>query len=370
MRSLAFTFLALATLAAPLVYGEGDWAYTTYYYFSPSNPVRYAYDATSKADVSVGTALVTGENFRVALVRDTRTDKTADPFTLDAAGNLIPAEGLTAGHMAWATSFLDDDSVARVTTTPGVPGELSGTVHRLCSTYAGPALAGYDEETMAKEPAIYAYLVVLDTRSAEGTADASATHVARYAVRKCAQAVTNPPIGPAYIFSFGVKLSNANYPRYELPGLETATDGSFVSDSWKSVAQFASLMVTNEDGSQSVLSTPEEIEAYLTPTVTGFSTIAPVAASAVSLLTAKADSSAAFYLSASSPDLCFYALETKESLNDAAWKPFNELLTEKGVDNATQKNYTRCRIDGRSPLTIPVFSGETGRFYRLRMVNQ
>ncbi len=369
MRSLASIFLALATLSAPLVYGEGDWAYTTYYYFSPSNPVRYAYDATSTANVSVGTALVTGENFRVALVRDTRTDKTTDPFTLDAAGNLIPAEGLTAGHMVWATSFLDDDSVARVTTTPGVPGEPSGTVHRLRSTYAGPALAG-DDVTANREPAIYAYLVVLDTRSAEGTADTSATRVARYAVRKCDQEVTESPIGASYIFSFGVKLNNATYPRYELPGLETGEDGSFVSDSWKSVAQFASLTVTNEDGSQTPLSTPEEIEAYLTPTVTGFSTTAPVAASAVSILAAEADSRAAFYLSASSPDLCFYALETKESLNDAAWKPFNELLTEKGVDNATQKDYTRCRIDGRSPLTIPVFSGETGRFYRLRMVNQ
>ena len=114
----------------------------------------------------------------------------------------------------------------------------------------------------------------------------------------------------------------------------------------------------------------EALEAYLTPAVTGFSTTAPAATSAVSLLSATTDSSAAFYLSATSPDLCFYALETKESLNDAVWKPFNDLLTKKGVDNATQKDYTRCRIDGRSPLTIPVFSGETGRFYRLRMVNQ
>ncbi|MGN0890357.1 MAG: hypothetical protein ACI4W7_01750 [Candidatus Spyradenecus sp.] len=369
MRSLAFIFLSLATLAAPLVYGEDDWAYTTYYYFSASNPVRYAYEETSTADASVGTALVTGEAFRVALVRDTRADKTTDPFTLDAAGNLIPAEGLTAGHMAWATSFLDDDSVARVTTTPGVPGELSGTAHRLRSKYVGPALAG-DDVTAAQEPAIYAYLVVLDTRSAEGTADTSATRVARYAVRKCDQAVTESPVGASYIFSFGVKLNNASYPRYELPGLETASDGSFVSDSWKAVAQFASLTITNEDGSQTTLSTPEEIEAYLTPTLSGFSTTDPSAVSAASLLTTEADGSAAFYLSASSPDLCFYALETKESLNDAAWKPFNDLLTEKGVDNASQKDYTRCRIDGRSPLTIPVFSGETGRFYRLRMVNQ
>lgn len=370
MKFLAFTGLLLATLAAPLAHAEGDWAYTTYYYFSASNPVRYAYKEASTANASVGTALVTGEAFRVALVRDTRADKTADPFTLDAAGNLIPAEGLTAGHMAWAKSFLDDDSDARVTTTPGVPGELSGTVYRLTSTYTGPALAGYDEENDAREPAIYAYLVVLDTRSAEGVADPSATRVARYAVRKCDKAVTDSPVGASYIFSFGVQLSNINYPRYELPGLETASDGSFVGDSWKAVAQFASLTITNEDGSQKTLSTPKEIDAYLTPAVTGFSTTVPAAASAGSLLSATTDPSAAFYLSATSPDLCFYALETKESLNDATWKPFNDLLTEKGVDNATQKDYTRCRIDGRSPLTIPVFSGETGRFYRLRMVNQ
>ena len=365
MRSLVFIFLSIATLAAPLVYGEDDWAYTTYLYFSASNPVRYAYEKTSTANVSVGTALVTGETFRMALVRDTRADKTTDPFTLDAAGNLIPAEGLTSGHMAWAKARLDDDSVARVTDVPGVPGAASDC--RFLATYTGAELAGYDE-TMIKEPAIYAYLVVLDTRSAEGTADTSATRVARYAVRKCSKAVTDPPIGAAHIFSFGYKTNAST--RYELPGLETASDGSFMSDSWKSVAQFASLTITNADGSQKTLSTPEEIEAYLTPTLSGFSTTDPAATSSVSLLSATADPNAAFYLSASSPDLCFYALETKESLNDAAWKPFNDLLTEKGVDNATQKDYTRCRIDGRSPLTIPVFSGETGRFYRLRMVNQ
>lgn len=361
MRSLAFIFLSLATFAAP--FAEA-WECGIYCYFNPANPVRYSYDSTSTKELGAGgPALVTGETFRVAVVCDTREDTTTAPFTLDAACNLIPAAGLTAGNMAWATTVLDgDDGVARVMSVEGVPGKVSGGVHRLTATYTG-TLKGEDGDAD-----IYAYLVVLDTRSAEGVADTDAKCVARYAVRKCDQAVTDPPMGDKYIFSFGVQLRTS--VRYELPGLEIAADGSFVNDSWKSVAQFASLTITNADGSQKTLSTPAEIEAYLTPTLSGFSTTAPAATSSVSLLSATTDSSAAFYLSATSPDLCFYALETKESLNDAAWKPFNDLLTEKGVDNATQKDYTRCRIDGRSPLTIPVFSGETGRFYRLRMVNQ
>lgn len=379
MRSLASIFLALATLSAPLVYGE---AYTTILSFSETYPHCYDYEEfnTTKDWATVKSKVVKGEAFRAFVVRDTRTDKTSQPCQIDVAGQIVPADGLTLDDFKWCTLNVVQDAAGyqaqlwkKVTVSPGTPAAISNEVFHTMTVSTD---AKFDSSAFL-EADIYLYLLLLDTRDSEGTAIEDVAEAparpCRYALRNCGAvggAISQGTLVPKVSVGYWDDSADSAVERAglvvvnEVVDEETNTTVEVTRNEWRATVPIRSLEVSG-----SVL-TGAELEAYLTPTVTGFSTTAPVAASAASLLTAEADSNAAFYLSASSPDLCFYALETKESLNDAAWKPFNELLTEKGVDNATQKDYTRCRIDGRSPLTIPVFSGETGRFYRLRMVNQ
>ena len=384
MRSLVFIFLSLATLAAPLVYGE---AYSTILTFSEAYPHCYDYEEynTTKDWATVTSKVVKGEAFRAFVVRDEREDKTSLPCQIDVTGQIVPADGLTLADFKWCTLTVVQDAAGyqsqlwkKVTVSPGTPAAVSnGKLHKMTVSTESK----FDPDAFL-EGDIYLYLLLLDTRDSEGTAiediAVAPARPCRYALRNCGTvggAISQGTLVPTV--SVGYSDTSAG-TAVERPGviIETyevtdeagkVTTVGVTRNDWLTTVPIRSLEVNGN------ILTGVELETYLTPAVTGFSTTAPAAASAesaVSLLSATADPSAAFYLSATSPDLCFYALETKESLNDAAWKPFNDLLTEKGVDNATQKDYTRCRIDGRSPLTIPVFSGETGRFYRLRMVNQ
>lgn len=379
MKFLAFTGLLLATLAAPLAHGE---AYKTIVSFSEKYPHCYDYEEynTTKDWASVTSKVVKGEAFRAFVVRDTREDKTSLPCQIDVAGQIVPAEGLTLADFKWCTMTVVQDATGyqaqlwkKVTVSPGTPAAVSNSVFHTMTVSADEK---FDPNAFFEED-IYLYLLLLDTRDSEGTAIEDIAEAparpCRYALRNCGTvggSISQGTLVPMVSVGYSDESAETAVERaglvvtYEVVDEETNATAEVTRNDWLATVPIRSLEVNGDVLSEA------ELEAYLTPTLLGFSTTAPVAAPAVSLLSATTDSSAAFYLSASSPDLCFYALETKKSLNDAAWKPFNDLLTEKGVDNATQKDYTRCRIDGRSPLTIPVFSGETGRFYRLRMVNQ
>lgn len=361
MRSLAFIFLSLALSVHTLVRGE---VYLVDVIFKESAPVLYTADDNA-------TKLGIGEAFQAFFVRDTRADKTPPPCTIDVIGQIVPATGLTLADFKWCTfrvpassSTYQEQGWTKVITEYGIPASKTsenGGYHRVTV---------FTEErfnpTASIESNVYLYLVALDTRNADGECEEDLTQSAapvrpcRYSLVKCCSVGGATVGGGSKTVAVGYTDSSAD----AVVCLAGQTLSGVTAAGWEEAVAPVALVVDNQELAG------EALEAYLTPEVTGFSTTEPAAVSAASLLTAEADSSATFYLSASSPDLCFYALETKESLNDAAWKPFNDLLTEKGVDNASQKDYTRCRIDGRSPLTIPVFSGETGRFYRLRMVNQ
>ena len=347
MRSLASIFLALALFVHTVVRGE---AYLVDVVFKEAAPVLYnASDNTTKLGV--------GEAFRAFVVRDTRANKETPPCTIDVIGQIVPAEGLTLENFKWCTfrvpasaSTYQEQGWTKVITQYGIPASETsenGGYHRVTVFTE----ARFDP-TASVESNIYLYLVALDTRDAEGVCEEDLTQSTapvrpcRYVLVQCCS-VGGPTFGGgSKTVAVGYEDSSADatvcLAGQTLSGVTTA--------SWKNAVAPTALRVDDQK------LTGVALEAHLSPSVATF--------------TYANGDDATFSLLASSPDLCFYALETKESLNDAAWKPFNELLTEKGVDKATQKDYTRCRIDGRSPLTIRVFSGETGRFYRLRMVNQ
>ena len=338
-------------------------------------PVLYDYtelNETTEAS-ALKSRLVTGEYFRAFVVHDTREDRSTDPCAFDAAGEIVPAEGLTAADFKWCTLTVQSDTGhqteqwKKVTTALGVPaGAANGTVHEITASAAERFKAGVTDETN-----VFLYLVAFDTRNAQGVCEADRTiapkPICRYAMRKCLEVgKTSQMFGLAWTVSVGYDLGEEVDASVDLPGC-TVVDGVY-ANAWKAVAPFQSLTIT-EAGETKTL-TGDELIAYLTPTLSGFTTEAPAAAASAAVLDDAATSSAAFYLSATSPDLCYYALETKGALGDAQWEGFNDFLSRKGLDNATEKDYTRCRIDGTSPLAIPVVEGETARFYRLRVVTQ
>lgn len=337
-------------------------------------PICYTYDASSTDSATSGVLCVANERLGIVFVCDSRSDKTSVPFTLDAHGNLVPAEGLNADQMAWGKIYESGDAANGAQwlacTTPGFFGVTSnlGRSYFFGANYMGTLK---DPATPANSP-IYAYLVAGDARDAMGEIpQADASIIARYAIAKCgSSSVKGMPAMFQWNFSIGYPSSETNI---DPPGLAFDAEGAVAESSWQSVSLFKSLTVTI-DGVETTLTTPAEIEAYLTPAVTAFTLgSAPVAGATLAdenTSTATSAVVATFELTASSPDLVYYALETRASLSaDAPWQSFNDFVKEKGLDNSWQKDYTRLRIDG-SALSIPVLSNETGRFYRLRMVNQ
>ena len=337
-------------------------------YATQGAPICYTYDATStstaESTVTSGTPLIKGERVGLVLVRDTRSPsgRTTPPFTLDAAGNLIPAEDLTVDQLGWCTV---GGSRWMTIETPGLPGTVSGNYYAVSEWLFSGELGG------PSLGPIYPYVVALDTRK-DGRNEAAGvdTLVARYAIRGYQEPISGIMGQPFYGYFVGNPLQEAY--NIDPPGLAFDAEGAVAEGDWQSVALFNSLTV-EIGGVETTLTTPAEIEAYLKPVVAAFTLNSASASATLADESAGTPSStviATFELTATSPDLVYYALETRSSLNaDDTWQSFNDFIEEKGLDNSWQKDYTRLRIDG-SALSIPVLSNETGRFYRLRMVNQ
>lgn len=321
--------------------------------------LRYSY-ASGAAGTIVGTPLIQNEIIRVAIVRDVREDKTELPFTIDAVGQLVPAAGLSSEYMGWmgmnwvVNGHSKAGSAIPVGEKNGLPESDGGNAsddNQLFSFNAGYS----PESPLEGNGDVYAYLVVLDTRysvSGQLCCSGDSTRVARYAVRKMEQAITNEPaIGSDYTFLIAASTASSFAL---LPGLEIADDGT-ITDSWMDAEQPASLVIDGEE-----VTDREVIEKYLSPTV------------ASTEFMAGTDTAKSLKFKLSSTDMVCYTLYTATSLT-GTWTTFDELRIQKGLDTENKKVYTRFRIDGNSDvpteLTIPVFSDDTTRFYRFEMDN-
>ena len=118
---------------------------------------------------------------------------------------------------------------------------------------------------------------------------------------------------------------------------------------WQPAAAIESLVVT-QNGAQVTL-TGDDLADYLKPNVNSF-------AQGIE------DGKPVLNLAVTAPDVQYYTLYTKAKLSDLEWTKFEDYA--KTLDNVNGKYYTRFRIDGESPLKIPVLTGETSRFYQLR----
>ena len=340
--------VSLATLLPMALFAQTT-PYMSRYYFTADLPVSYEYDkeaATSAA--MVPSPLVKNEIFRVLLVRDTRSNvtKTTQPsVTIDAAGQIVLGENALGATWCWlnynntAVEYIPvGDSAAGVPKQELLSSPNSvwyGFDTYLRNTSDLPGTGGY----------VYRYLVVLDTRMGTGTCAGSATHVARYAMalspdasKNSVSATSIPQVYDVYIpepEDYDDSYTYINWPGYDL--------------GWQSASAIESLVVT-QNGAQVTL-TGDALAAYLKPSVN-------------SLTQGVEDGQSVLNLAVTAPDVQYYTLYTKAKLSDAEWTKFEDYV--KTLDNVDGKYYTRFRIDGESPLKIPVLTDETSRFYQLR----
>lgn len=343
--------VSLATLLPMVIFAQVA-PYTSTYYFTADLPVSYVYDkgaATSAA--MVPSPLVENEIFRVLLVRDKRSNVTATTqpaVTIDAAGQIVLGENALGA--TWCLLSLNNkpvDYIAVGGSVKGVPNQLVGG-SAIGADDAWYGFASYIKNTAdltGSEGSVYRYLVVLDTRMGTGICEGAATHVARYAMALCPGATENcvdpfeiPQDYDVYIpeaEDYDDFYTYVNWPGYDL--------------GWQSASAIESLAVT-QNGTQVTL-TGDDLAAYLKPSVN-------------SLTQGIEDGQSVLNLAVTAPDVQYYTLYTKAKLSDAEWTKFEDYV--KTLDNVDGKYYTRFRIDGESPLKIPVLTDETSRFYQLR----
>lgn len=362
-----YPFFLVALLLVPWVCKA--YPYSTSFTFSSEYPLCYNYTDKPVANSPTGTPLIANEVIMAVLVRDTRADQSTDPFAIDAAGQVVVAAGLPEDQVVVCDNLYAAEGSPQhqawriIGQTAGLPETPyttdSGEKRSVITATASKDVAGSDYSAEYVYQPVCIYLVVLDTRNGDmGSAAGAPKRVVRYALRKCAD-VNDQPFGASHEVFVGKTVSGCIFA--ELPGLEVQTvddETVFLKDSWKDVVAIQSW--TKADGT--VLK-GEDLEAFLKPGMTAFASATDAAGGETFTLAATSEAE----------DITYYTLYTKEALSDAAWTPFNTVMAdkenemrEKGLDNYLQKDYTRCRLNGEGPLTIPLIPGDTGRFYLLR----
>lgn len=390
-----YPFLLVA-LAASWVRGEIS-AYGTQVLMGADYPICYDYQGMLNeewtfvpATDASSTALLLGEVFRAFVVRDTRDESirsTTPPCTLDFTGQIVPAEGLTAADFKWCTikavaDTVQEEAYKTVSENKGVPCKMTDSTQRFHQFTVG--CSERFDTSVTSEGNIFLYFVALDTRTFDTNTGAwscsgKPERVVRYALRKGME--VGKPVKDYPLFDVTIGLndevlkdmsSQAVYGAYVLlpglsfedPGVGQPLDPGTIANEWCYTTLPKSLTVGG------VTYEGEDLERYLSPVVTGFSTSAPTDGTLATTLSDSGDS--VFYLSATSPDLALYALETTSTLTNPSWEGFNDFLERErnGLDSAAEMDYSRCRVDGTNPLMIPVIKveGEKGRFYRLRLI--
>lgn len=332
-------------------------------------PVCYAYaidGAATTADVN--DPLRKNEVFRALLVRDTRvvTLTTPPSVAIDAAGQIVKlkfsetdengeeteveyavdAKWMNIRYQAVGeTDYIYADYIT--------VGDVAGVPHNVTAEDDAWDEYGFEVYTEADLEGdtgnVYLYLVAFDTRMGTDVCEGEPKHVQAYAMTLC-PGQTNGADDEKY-----PAQASPNTPREWNVGVNSPIliywPGCHIP--WQAAAEVATLEVTQE-GAQVTLE-GDAVTDYLTPNVEAFAQ------------TTNEDGDAVLSLSATAPDVLYYTLYTKSSLADSEWRRFeDDDFVKNLLDETERKQYTRFRIDGESPLTIPVIEGETTRFYLLR----
>lgn len=317
------------------------------FFFPIEKPVSYTYNKQGTTDAEkCSEPLVANEIFRILLVRDSRnglTQTSTPSVSIDAAGQIVLGENALGA--AWQSIEVGYSHQTYIKVDPlhlGVPGQImtsDGSQYGFSTFFTDPVsgTGGY----------FYCYLVALDTRNGLGECAGAPTHVARYAMTLChySSSKTDFPME-------GIMPPSRR--RYEVTGETGNAAGQTLAWpgydlGWQPAAAIESLVVT-QNGAQVTL-TGAELAAHLKPKVNSFTQDVE-------------DGKSVLNLAVTAPDVQYYTLYTKATLSDSEWTKFEDYA--KTLDNVNGKYYTRFRIDGESPLKIPVLTGETSRFYQLR----
>ena len=313
-----------------------------------SVPVCYAYAFDGAATYAEEhERLVKNEVFRALVVRDSRAAAEIDHSTMpsvsiDAAGQIVLGE--TAVDAMWL-KILHKVGKETVVSDYVVVGDEAGVPD--CYLYSTSTRDYYGFKVFAPENSLqgvgydYLYLVVMDTRTGDGVCEGKPYHVKSYAMALCKGESTESSI------SFGASL-RAWTVGYNSTSVTVGQPGRHIA--WQPAAAIKSLVVTKDDGTQVTL-TGDDLADHLKPKVNSFTQDVE-------------DEKLVLNLAVTPPDVQYYTLYTKAKLSDAEWTKFEDYA--KTLDNVNGKYYTRFRIDGESPLEIPVVTGETSRFYLLR----
>lgn len=355
MKTLFALICALVCgYTSSLIAAEGYYGQVEFPVASGFLPISYQYNI---ADVTACEPLVKNEIYRMCLVRDKRsadfdfvmTDTTPPAVSIDAAGQLVLGE--YAESAKWMTLRWTEvkDGVAQAVVADYITaGEIAGVPHKLLYTdkYGTPyyGFDAYTEEDLpAGEGSVYVYLVVMDTRQGTGDCAGLPYHVKAYGMALCKATEDTPEM--SFNFPFRTWLVGG----VSSTAITVYWPGSVYAAAWQPAAAIESLVVT-QNGAQVTL-TGDELAAYLKPNVNSFEQ-------------GVEDGKPVLNLAVTAPDVQYYTLYTKAKLSDSEWTKFEDYA--KTLDNVDGKYYTRFRIDGESPLKIPVLTGETSRFYQLR----
>ena len=343
----------LCALTSSLFAAEGYYGLVEFPVASGYFPISYQYDF---ADATACEPLVKNEIYRMCLVRDKRsvdfdfvmTETTTPAVSIDAAGQLVLGE--YAESAKWMTLRWTEvkKGIAQAVVADYITaGEIAGVPHKLLYTddYGIPryGFEAYTEEDLpAGEGSVYVYLVVMDTRQGTGDCAGLPYHVKAYGMALCKYKNDTPEMP---FDTFRTWLVGGISP----DAVTVYWPGSVYAAAWQPAAAIESLVVT-QNGAQVTL-TGDALAAYLKPSVN-------------SLTQGVEDGQSVLNLAVTAPDVQYYTLYTKAKLSDAEWTKFEDYV--KTLDNVDGKYYTRFRIDGESPLKIPVLTDETSRFYQLR----
>lgn len=402
MRSLAFIFLSLATLAAPLARCANVTVQIYSHHLNEANRARYeklnelvaGFAGTSEyaqlkfgpGAYGDGTAFAAGERVRCVAVSTAKGTPTARVSEVQEILQTMPIE-LDATGAVRATGCLADATIVEVpyttgdatkdyskTVEEGYIGALSettgytnldatlGSTEELlqCDIWEANVLA--QSEYAGKY--FYFFVIIEDTRDGSGVPVADANERVAYGVALVMADMyeadrleenENPAVQTV--------LGNTSYDwkKFEYTARVVKGGGdllpatyrySFLSPvTMKTLALPASLTV---DGATY---TGEEVEKVLSPALAGLTLTE--AGWTLSFATTADGKVASQMPDVALPDYLRYTVMTKTDLK-ADWVPL-----DKALDNTSGNVYTRLRLVDLGSLVLPTVNGESSRFYKI-----
>lgn len=399
MRSLAFIFLSLATLAAPLAHCAEVSVKIYAHHLNEANRARYeklnkharTFGATSEyAQLKVGpgtygdgAAFATGERVRCVAVsteKSTAAARTSEvqeilqtmPIELDATGAVRATgclEGAKVIEVPYTTgSALKDYSK---TTVEGYIGALSKTTgytgvdSALGSTETASPCDVWEANVLANSDCagknFYFFVIIEDTRDGAGNPVADERARVAYGVALVMADMyeinrLSENNNPAWDAVWGTVWEKFEYTACVVEGgtrlFDNTYQNSFLSPvTMKELALPASLAIDGETY------TGAQIDKVLSPAL-GAWTLTE-AGWTLTLATTEAGDVESQIPGVAVPDYLRYTVMTKTDLT-ADWVPL-----DKALDNTSGNVYTRLRLVDLGSLVLPTVNGESSRFYKI-----